>query len=91
MKKTSILILASLLLSGCWFNNSGAWKSSGTQKPMTPPPTGGPSTAEPTAIPTQSVEEMGNETDTVLSAEMDADFKSIDTDLKQLDEELKNY
>lgn len=86
MKKTSILILASLLLSGCWFNNSGAWKSSGTAEPVA-----SPSVVEPTAIPTQSVEEMGNETDTVLSAEMDADFKSIDSDLKKLDEELKNY
>lgn len=91
MKKALLLISASLLLSGCWFNNSGAWKSSGTQKPMTPPPAGGPSTAEPTAVPTQTVEELGTQTDTVLSAEMDADFKSIDSDLKQLDEELKSY
>lgn len=58
---------------------------------MTPPPAGGPSTAEPTAVPTQTVEELGTQTDTVLSAEMDADFKSIDSDLKQLDEELKSY
>ena len=56
---------------------------------MTPPPAGGSPTTGPTAVPTQSVEEMGNETDTILSAEMDADFKSIDSDLKQLDEELK--
>lgn len=91
MKKALLLISASILLSGCWFNNSGAWKSSGTTKPMTPPPAGGSPTTGPTAVPTQSVEEMGNETDTILSAEMDADFKSIDSDLKQLDEELKSY
>jgi len=84
MKKSLILISASLLLSGCWFNNSGAWKSSGTQEPVE-------TVASPSAAPTQTVEELGTETDTVLSAEMDADFKSIDADLKQLDEELKQY
>ena len=57
---------------------------------MTPPPAGGSPTTGPTAVPTQSVEEMGNETDTILSAEMDADFKSIDSDLKQLDEKKNN-
>jgi len=84
MKKILILTISALILSGCWLNNSGAWKSSGTQEPA--------KTVEiPTAAPTQTVEELGTETDTVLSAEMDADFKSIDADLKQLDEELKGY
>lgn len=84
MKKALILISASLFLSGCWFNNPVAWKSSGTQEPVK-------TVASPSAAPTQTVEELGTETDTVLSAEMDADFKSIDSDLKQLDEELKSY
>lgn len=85
MKKISILILASLFLSGCWLNNSGAWKSTGSAEPVVSP------TAGPTAAPTQTVEELGTQADTVLKAEMDADFKSIDSDLKKLDEELKNY
>lgn len=84
MKKISILISASLLLSGCWLNNPGAWKSSGTQEPAK-------TAASPSAAPTQTVEELGTETDTVLNAQMDADFKSIDADLKQLDEDLKGY
>jgi hypothetical protein len=84
MKKSLILISASLFLSGCWLNNPGAWKSSGIQEPVK-------TAVSPSATPTQTVEELVTETDTVLSAEMDADFKSIDADLKQLDEELKNY
>lgn len=84
MKKSLILISASLLLSGCWLNNPGAWKSSGTVEPVVP-------TNTPSLAPTQTVEELGTETDTVLNAEMDADFKSIDADLKQLDEDLKGY
>lgn len=84
MEKISILILASLLLSGCWLSNSGAWKSSGTAEPVVP-------TNAPSSAPTQTVEELGTQTDTVLSAEMDADFKSIDADLKKLDVELKGY
>ena len=86
MKRILILIASSVVLSGCWLNNSGAWKSSGTTEPAVVSPTTGP-----TAVPTQTVEELGTETDTVLSAEMDADFKSIDADLKRLDEDLKGY
>ncbi|MBI5356040.1 hypothetical protein HZB78_00310 [Candidatus Collierbacteria bacterium] len=84
MKQVLILIATSLILSGCWLNNSGAWKSSGTAEPAKIEET-------PIAAPTQTVEELGVQTDTVLSAEMDADFKSIETDLKQLDENLKGY
>ena len=84
MRKILILSSFTLFLSGCWLNNSGAWKSSGTQEPVK-------TVASPSAVPTQTVEELGTETDQVLSAEMDADFKSIDADLKQLDEELKQY
>ena len=83
MKKSLILISASLFLSGCWLTNSGAWKSSGTQEPIK-------TVASPSAAPTQTVEELEAE-DAALNVEMDADFKSIDTDLKRLDEELKNY
>jgi len=85
MKQILILIITSLVLSGCWLNNPGAWKSSGTQEQVTPPPAGGS-----TVAPTQTVEELEAE-DAALNVEMDADFKSIDTDLKRLDEELKNY
>jgi PBP1b-binding outer membrane lipoprotein LpoB len=88
MKKILILLASSVILSGCWLNNSGAWKSSGTTEPVK---TADVPTVAPSAIPTQTVEELGAETDTVLSAEMDADFKSIETDLKRLDEELKSY
>jgi len=83
MKKILILIVSGLVLSGCWLNNSGAWKSSGTQEPIK-------TVASPSAAPTQTVEELEAE-DAALNVEMDADFKSIDTDLKRLDEELKNY
>ncbi len=84
MRKILILFASSTILSGCWLNNPGAWKSSGTAEPAVP-------TNAPSPAPTQTVEELGMETDTVLSAEMDADFKSIESDLKQLDEDLKGY
>lgn len=84
MKKTLILVASSVILSGCWLNNSGAWKSSGTTEPVVP-------TNTPSLAPTQTVKELETQTDTVLSTEMDADFKSIDADLKQLDEDLKGY
>lgn len=84
MHKLFIIFISSLLLSGCWFNNPGAWKSSGAVEPVVP-------TNTPSLAPTQTVEELGTQADTVLSAEMDADFKSIDADLKKLDEDLKGY
>lgn len=84
MKHIAVIGISTLILSGCWLNNSGAWKSSGAAEPVVP-------ANAPSSAPTQTVEELGAQTDTVLSAEMDADFKSIDSDLKKLDEELKGY
>ncbi|GEM_PF-5005309 len=83
MKQVLILTVASIVLSGCWLNNPGAWKSSGKQEPR-------PEADQP-LVPTQTMEELGNETEKVLGEQLDTDFKSIDADLKQLDEELKSY
>lgn len=84
MKKILILTISALVLSACSLTNPGAWKSSGTQEPAK-------TAVSPSAAPTQTMEELGNETEKVLGEEMDSDFKSIDADLKQLDEELKGY
>ena len=84
LNRIAILAVAGVFLSACSLTNPGAWKSSGTQETTK-------TAVSPIAAPTQTMEELGNETEKVLGEELDSDFKSIDADLKQLDEELKSY
>ncbi len=85
MKHIAIIVISTLILSGCSLIPT-AWKSTRPGGGVEPVPT-----AVVTPGPTQTVEQLDAAVTADLETSLDADLKQIDQDLKAIDAEALQY